>query len=605
MTILAHLFLGFFFFLNNPGNKAVVSLKDFRDEEIKSAGFTLAKETQVHIHALGGGEKRSWENWFGDDEPQLYAGGWIINADTREAVWEMDFDNTRGRDGRREFDGEVTLPKGSYEVYFAAYAFQNRKGFGDFSMNIDRRKEHSSRRSFGGKFLSFLGLDSEDRYDDFMELAREWEITVSADDAIASGITTFDAPKTSGKPVFSLYGVDDEQVVRKTLKVAKDVSLYVHAIGEGRRGDGMYDYGWIVNGDTRERVWEMTLRNTKYAGGALKNREFKGDVKLVKGTYELVFVTDGSHSAEDWNAKPPSDPYHYGIAMFPTNETDRNSVATSDYTENERNIIVQITKVRDSDFASAGFTLSQDTKVRVYAIGEWDNDNEPADYGWIVNTKTHERVWRMDRSEAMHAGGAQKNRLVDELVTLPKGSYMAYYQTDGSHAYDDWNSDPPFDEDHWGLTIYGAGEAFDPRSVSAFKEEEEQSVIAQIIKVRDGRHERKTFKIERATKVRVYALGEAMDRDMYDYGWIEDAGTGKVVWEMTYRMTEHAGGADKNRMVSTVITLQPGEYELHYETDGSHSFNDWNDDPPEDRIHWGITVYKEWIPFLNLSAPTD
>jgi hypothetical protein len=46
-------------------------------------------------------------------------------------------------------------------------------------------------------------------------------------------------------------------------------------------------------------------------------------------------------------------------------------------------------------------------------------------------------------------------------------------------------------------------------------------------------------------------------------------------------------------MVKTDLTLEPGTYELHYRTDGSHSFNDWNDTPPDDRIHWGITIYKE------------
>ncbi|MCI0564883.1 MAG: hypothetical protein MN733_40975, partial [Nitrososphaera sp.] len=104
---------------------------------------------------------------------------------------------------------------------------------------------------------------------------------------------------------------------------------------------------------------------------------------------------------------------------------------------------------------------------------------------------------------------------------------------------------------------------------------------------------RRRFTISQPTTVRVYALGEGQDRTMYDWGWIEDAKTGRIVWEMTYRMTEHAGGARKNRMVSQTVTLQSGEYELHYESDGSHSFNDWNDDPPEDRTHWGITVYRE------------
>ncbi len=77
---------------------------------------------------------------------------------------------------------------------------------------------------------------------------------------------------------------------------------------------------------------------------------------------------------------------------------------------------------------------------------------------------------------------------------------------------------------------------------------------------------------------------------MYDYGWIEDASTGKVVWEMTYRMTEHAGGARKNRVYDGMIVLPAGKYTVFYETDGSHAFNDWNDDPPDDPTSWGITV---------------
>jgi hypothetical protein len=195
--------------------------------------------------------------------------------------------------------------------------------------------------------------------------------------------------------------------------------------------------------------------------------------------------------------------------------------------------------------------------------------------------------------DTYHAGGAQKNRMIDEIITLPKGDYLAYYQTDGSHAYDDWNDDPPFDEEHWGLSVMGAGEKFDPKSVSSFSEEADKDVIAQIIKVSDNKHLRKTFTLTKPTKARVYAIGEGEDREMYDYGWIEDANTGQTVWEMTHNMTINAGGARKNRMVNTTILLDKGDYELCYNSDASHSFNDWNADPPEDRIHWGITLYKE------------
>jgi len=53
---------------------------------------------------------------------------------------------------------------------------------------------------------------------------------------------------------------------------------------------------------------------------------------------------------------------------------------------------------------------------------------------------------------------------------------------------------------------------------------------------------------------------------------------------------DHAGGADKNRMVKTEIALEPGEYEVIYESDGSHSFSHWNDSPPKDPLNWGVTV---------------
>jgi hypothetical protein len=92
--------------------------------------------------------------------------------------------------------------------------------------------------------------------------------------------------------------------------------------------------------------------------------------------------------------------------------------------------------------------------------------------------------------------------------------------------------------------------------------------------------------------VQVYALGEGVGRDMVDYAWIEVQGTGRVVWEMTYRTSEHAGGARKNRVFDGTINLPAGTYVVHYESDGSHSYEDWNDDPPDDPEAWGVTVRR-------------
>ncbi|HEY4613390.1 MAG TPA: hypothetical protein VII11_10430, partial [Bacteroidota bacterium] len=478
-------------------------------------------------------------------------------------------------------------------VYYAAHGFDHRSNFSNFSMNIDRRDARRRSSGVGEGLLKIFGIGREDWYEDFMRLAKDWGITISVEESDLGAFSSFEAPRENQRAVFTAYNLGDREFLKKALTVSKDMSVRITAIGEGRRQEGMFDYGWIVRSDTRERVWEMDWRNTDDAGGAVKNRKFDGDVKLTKGTYEVFFVTDDSHSSEDWNGKPPFDLYRYGIAIAVNDASDKSAFTVSEPEPMEKNVIVSLTRVRDNDFVSAGFSLKQETTVRVYAIGEQADRDDPADYGWISNAKTRERVWTMERRRLDHAGGASKNRMVDELITLPKGDYIVNYQTDGSHAYNHWNSDAPYDEEHWGITVMGSGERFDPKAIGTFTEEDEQDVLCQLIKVRDDEHRSKSFTITQTTQVRVYAIGEGQDRDMFDYGWIEDARTGRTVWEMTYRSTEHAGGARKNRMVSTVITLQPGEYELHYESDGSHSFNDWNADAPEDRMHWGITVYKE------------
>jgi hypothetical protein len=583
--------------LTNPvprePERSVIDLRDYRDVEVRGAGFTLTKDMTLHLAALGGGDKSSWRDFMDDEQPQMYAAGWIIDAETREPVWEMTFQNTSGRSDRRKYDGDVKLSRGSYEVYFSAHSYEQHGGLSNFSMNIDRREAHKRSTGFGEGLLKIFGWGKEDWYKDFMESAKNWGITVSVAEGEASSVTRFDAPMKDQRAIFTAYDIGDHEFLEKSLNVSKDLTIQISVQGEGLRKSAMVDYGWIVRSDTRERVWEMDWGNTEPAGGASKNRKFDGDIKLGKGQYELYYVTDNSHSPEDWNAKPPIDPFRYGISLTLKQDSDKGALTVGEPEPIEKNIIVSLVRVRNNDFVSAGFSLKQETPVRVYAIGEQVNRDDPADYGWIVNAKTREKVWTMERRRLHHAGGAEKNKMADEIISLPKGDYIAYYQTDGSHAYSDWNSDPPYDEEHWGITVMGLGEKFDPKAIGTFSAENEEDVIAQIIKVGDDEHVRKRFTVSKPTNVRVYALGEGQDREMVDYGWIENAKTGKLVWEMTYRMSDHAGGAKKNRLVSTVITLQPGEYELNYETDGSHSFNDWNADPPDDRIHWGITLYRE------------
>jgi hypothetical protein len=114
--------------------------------------------------------------------------------------------------------------------------------------------------------------------------------------------------------------------------------------------------------------------------------------------------------------------------------------------------------------------------------------------------------------------------------------------------------------------------------------------LARIIRVGDSERRHAKFTLSKPTKVNIYALGEGTGGEMYDYAYIVDVNNDEDVWEMRYRRTNHAGGAEKNRLAKAVITLEPGEYEVIYESDGSHSFSSWNDSPPRDALNWGVTI---------------
>ena len=90
--------------------------------------------------------------------------------------------------------------------------------------------------------------------------------------------------------------------------------------------------------------------------------------------------------------------------------------------------------------------------------------------------------------------------------------------------------------------------------------------------------------------VRIYALGEGRNGQMFDYGWITSADSRKRVWEMRYDDTEGAGGDAKNRLVDTTVRLEKGSYIVHYISDDSHSAEEWNASAPPDGRRWGITV---------------
>jgi hypothetical protein len=556
----------------------LVQLHALAPREVQSQTFALASPGTVEIEAVGAQSighlkksklmatllQRDAENpeipWSGN--------AWVLDVASRKIVWELSTSATsQGTGGTREFRGSVQLPAGSYIAYYAAFpdgeywtdeedktrGKQKWHGFGDEPIDKFTLVVRGNGRHLGGSEIDPL---------------RE---------------------ATAASTILALRGTSAEQFQQTGFALSKPTEIEVSVQGEARE-DGEFDYGWIANADTRATIWKFSWSDSQPAGGAAKNRMARISRVLPAGRYAAFYATDDSHDPSGWNAPPPHDPDAWGLRIATRNPDDRRTVSAFAYEHvPERDTILALTGVGDSATRKQGFTLTRALDVRIYALGE-GRDGRMYDYGWITSSGSRSHVWDMRYDDTEPAGGDRKNRLVDTTLHLQKGSYLVHYVSDDSHSADEWNAAAPADGRRWGITVLAGQGTLDRAAIAPYEEKADPSIVAQLTAVRDDDQVRKRFTLTRDSEVRVFAIGEGTGHEMADYGWIEDAKSGRRVWEMTYRSTHHAGGASKNRRFDGNVKLPAGEYVLRYETDGSHAFGDWNADPPDDPEMWGITV---------------
>jgi len=565
----------------------LVDIQNLSPREYRVTGFVLTAPQDLKLSAIGAEpwpdrlRSRDDEHWQDDEQTTWPAAAWILDARTRAVVWDLrSVDTRRESNGLRRFSGTVRLPAGTYEAHYASYPASSISFNGDLNINLKDIIRLGRRAKYGGPYVETelykqFGLHIEG----VGRAAADSDMRAARDAFTASAILTL-AP-------------DRNSSTRKGFEVTRPTTVEVYAIGELRR-DGEFDYGWIMNADTRKRVWSMTYDGTDPAGGAAKNRMAHETLQLKPGRYVAYFVCDDSHSPEDWNNVPATDPEFWGMTLRVSDRTARAAVKPFEYEPvPQGQTIVSMIGIRDDEMRSAGFALRRPMDVHIYALGEGTND-KMNDYAWIVDDEQHKRVWVMRYEETEHAGGAEKNRLFDGTVHLDAGNYLVYYHSDGSHSYNDWNGAPPAEERFWGVSIFPASGRLNPADIGPFMRARgpgTNSTLAQLEHMGDDEDARTPLRLTEETRVRVLSLGEGRDGDMFDYGWIEDA-DGRTVWRMKYDETDPAGGSDKNRVFDGVITLRAGNYVLRYRSDGSHSYNDWNTDPPDDPESWGIAVFR-------------
>ena len=545
-----------------------VGVGDVFPGKVEFTAFTLSQNDKVKIEGRGGA--------FHHDGQMIVYYGWILDSETRRVVWHA-ADNIEKHDfdyGEFDIKDEVSLTKGTYELYFTSSFHHNN---GDWNFN-----------SVNSFFNGVFGDRNKEKYK--VEIQEGMGIEVSAPSLAKQSSSALMEKKLSGALLYILKA-DNNANVKKGFSLSAPTTLRIYAIGEGNK-DETYDYAWIYDIDKHKRVWVMDYGNADFAGGADKNMVVDEKVTLPAGNYLVSYATDDSHSYNDWNSLPPHDPQFSGITIWPDTDADNKNIIAFRAPEVTKPVL-SLTQVGDDEYVSKGLTVKAPTEFRVLCIGE-ATDDEMADYGWIMNASTRQVVWDMSEQHKEHAGGAKKNKMVDATIRLEKGDYIVYYATDDSHSFADWNSGPPHEQDYYGITLWVTHKE-DLTKVALFEPGQYKNgkVLVEIVRVRDDEQLTESFTLDKDTNLRIFALGEGVDGDMVDYGWIKNIETGKVVWEMTYRNTDSAGGANKNRMYNDTIILPKGSYKVYYETDGSHSYRHWNASPPRDPERYGISLMKE------------
>lgn len=555
----------------------------------ESETFTVQSKTDVHITAVGA----QWGN-----SESMYAYPWIINAETHNLVWSMDDDFTRpvkDSESLRQFDDEVELYPGTYTLYYYAcqpFFFGSNFDFSAMKINLkDLDKDIE-------ELLKKLGISDEDiknKHDthviSFSDMTDKLYVRLAGDPEIVAADSYPDLPE----PVVALEHPENDAYLSEGFTLTSEADLQIYSIGEySTYNDAMVDWGWIIDANTRDHVWEMKRNNTDWAGGADKNRRFRDRRRFPAGNYVAYYVTDDSHTYNDWNANPPYDPDGYGLSIYVVDPDDRSKIKPYEDAKEEKPI-VRLTKVGDNERLSEAFRVESPANLRIYAIGEYDRFRDKmADYAWVTQPDGHRKVWVMTYDDTEPAGGDTKNRLFDGVVSFEPGDYVLYYVSDGSHSYaGGWNAAPPYDQKSYGVSIFPADQDHQPQIVLINKDDiKHKRSIAEITDLGNNENRRTRFSLSSPTRVNVQAMGEGTRYGMVDYGWIENETTGDVVWEMTYRKTSHAGGADKNRLVNQTILLDKGEYVVHFVTDDSHTARDPNAELPEEPVEWGIVLTK-------------
>lgn len=394
-----------------------------------------------------------------------------------------------------------------------------------------------------------------------------------------------------GHVVFT--NLDDRELQHAALVARAAVPVVIRATGSftSRGPDGqLAAYGWVLRRSDRSVVWSMNAGNVAPGRGTLAHVQ-DDTLMLTEGEYDVYFASYGVQTRREGPQRWRRDRNRWEFVLRSV-DSQAPLAPLVGAGAHEAEALWWAAPLENNRRLERFVRVHDTTSLSVYAIGQIERRPETRheDYSWIEEALTGRRVWQLSDNGSAPAGGSLANRRFLGPVALDPGFYRAVAVTGRSHAYGAWVGNPPFDPGGWGLTLRAA----EPDAVSTFDPWQMRTPLISLVNVGDDENVREGFEVHAPTAVVVYALGEMTGmEDRYDYAELVDEtpGRSRTVWSMSWEGAVHAGGSRKNRREVAFFALEPGSYSLRYQSDGSHSAEDWNASRPDFPERWGVTLF--------------